>query len=49
MVELGKQIPEIVIAIFKALTSNESINKLLEAGKTLLTKIVDGALQTVQA
>ena len=42
IVELIKAIPEIIIAIVNALTSNESIRKLLDAGKELLQKIVDG-------
>lgn len=42
IITLGEKIPEIIIAIFEALTSNESLQQLFQAGKDLLSKIVDG-------
>lgn len=40
--ELIKVMPTVVITIVKTLTSGESINRMLEAGKSLLNTIVNG-------
>lgn len=42
IVELVKAIPQIIMAIVKALTSSESIGKLLNGGKQVLMAVVNG-------
>lgn len=42
ILELGKQLPEIIKAIIEAITSNESLKNIYNAGVELFFKIIDG-------